>query len=234
MAFRRTDQESVFVWRGDPDCAAAQDFVRKWLRENVSPYPVGWVPGNTQLQGSLGECIAFCCAIDSWDTQPRCFAANAFNPFSGISRNEIDLLWIFFAEDPSDDVVIQQEVKTTLGMDLAYARRLLDDYKKSFGANPRCTLNTNLQAAKSRLKYEVHAPDLARRINALQAGSAKAAKHLIAIPTLIHDTASEDSVPKMAGIEAELRAEGWQEVQAWAVGLSTLPIRLENITKDTA
>src|SRR6266404_4062181 len=92
MSFQRTTQQTVCIWRGNPNCDAAQNHVRKWLRDNVKPYPVAWIPGNTQLQGNLGECIAFCCAINFWPIQPHCFAANVYNPFSGISRNEIDLL----------------------------------------------------------------------------------------------------------------------------------------------
>jgi hypothetical protein len=154
MAFRRTRKGTVSLWRGDPDCSAAQNFVRDWLRKNSPNYPVAWAPGNTRLKGNLGECIAFCCATFAYVPLPHCHAANVFKTIDNISRSEIDLLWIGFGADPVDDFVIQQEVKTTTDMSLDYAFELINDYYKSFGANPNLTLTTHLQAVKSQIKYE--------------------------------------------------------------------------------
>jgi hypothetical protein len=117
VAFQCTKSGTVFLWRGYRDCDAAQKFVRNWLRANSPIYPVVWSSDNTKLKGNLGECIAFCCMEAAFGRLPHCLAANAFETLSNISRPGIDLLWIGFAPDPSDDLVIQQEVKTTTGFE---------------------------------------------------------------------------------------------------------------------
>src|SRR5690349_20309681 len=105
MAFRQTANGTAILWRGTPDCEAAQKFVRRWLKTNSPVYPVVWVPENTRLQGNLGECIAFCCAQFAWNPLPRCIAANAFHSLANTSRIGIDLLWIGFGQRPQDDFV---------------------------------------------------------------------------------------------------------------------------------
>jgi hypothetical protein len=160
-------------------------------------------------------------------------AANAFKTLSDISRPEIDLLWIGFGQTPEQDFIIQQEVKTTTSMSLAYSAKLLDDYKKSFGRNPNLTLNTHLHEVKSRLKYEWGHPELVGRINALQAATPKQADHLTIIPTLVHDLNSEDPVPKLAGIEAELSAAGWKQIETWAIGFNGLTGHLHHMAEDS-
>ena len=232
MSFIKTTQGSVALWRGNPNCAAGQAFVRDWLRDNTPVYPVAWVPANTRLQGNLGECIAFICArIDRPDLN-RCVAANAYQALDGISRPDIDLLWIGIAANPVDDFVIHQEVKTTTVLTLGYSSELLTDYRKSFGDNPRLTLNTHLQAVKSKAQYEWNAPDLIPRIDALQADTPANARRLTIVPTLIHDVQSVDPVPKLLAIEAALKAEGWRAVQPWSIAFDGLANHLESMAED--
>jgi hypothetical protein len=232
MSFKQKPNGPVALWNGNPHCDAAHGFLRDWLRQNAPNYPTAWTKGDTRTQGNLGETIAFCVGAFAGHKSLQCFAANAFTPFSGISRSEIDLFWIGFGNSPSDDFAIHQEVKTTYGSDLAYADSVLKDYEKAFGKNPKFWLNTHLQAIKSRLLYEHNRPDLAARINALQATTPKNASRITAIPTIVHDLASVDPSAKMAGIAAVLTANGWNKVTAWAIGLSQLEDRLSRITRD--
>src|ERR1700693_390052 len=165
MSFQQTVSGSVALWIGNPNCDAAHTFLRDWLRKNAPNYPTAWTKGDIRTQGNLGETISFCVGAFAGHKGLKCFAANAYNPFSGISRNEIDLLWIGFGNSTLDDFVIHQEVKTTFDKDLSYADNLLKDYEKAFGKNPRFSLNTHLQAVKAKLYYEHNHPDLAARIN---------------------------------------------------------------------
>lgn len=163
---------------------------------------------------------------------PRCIAANAFHPLANISRTGIDLLWVGFAQQPNQDFVIHQEVKTTTQLDLSYASALVDDYKKSFGKNPNLTLTTHLHEVKSKLKYEWAQPELVDRVNALQAASPRDADRLTIIPTLVHDLKSEAPVPKLAGIEAELSTAGWKQINSWAIGFDGLGTHLKSMAED--
>jgi hypothetical protein len=232
MSFTKTNHGSIALWRGNPDCLNGQQFVREWLRENSPAYPTIWVPENTRLKGNLGECIAFCCAMLEWNPAPHCLAANAFKTLGNISRSEIDLLWIGFGQTAQDDFVIHQEVKTTTALNLAYSVSLLDDYKKSFGPDPYLTLNTHLQAVKSKLKYEWQRPDLVNRVNALQSHSPAAAHRLTIVPTLVHDIQSEDPIPKLAAVEAELKTAGWLKIEAWSIGFDGLEAHLKCMAED--
>jgi len=232
MAFKRTNRGTIALWQGTPSCSAAQRFVRRWLRENSPAYPTIWIPDNTRLKGNLGECIAFCCASLAWNPMPRCLAANAFKTLGNISRSEIDLLWIGFGTTPNDDFIIQQEVKTTTSRTLDYAAALITDYEKSFGPDPYLTLNTHLQAVKSKLKYEWQQPQLVNRVNALQAQTPALAHRLTIIPTLIHDLNSEDPVPKLTAVEAELKAGGWRHIESWAIGFKGLSDHLKSMAED--
>jgi len=232
VAFQCTKSGTVFLWRGNPNCHAAQKFVRNWLRANSPIYPVVWGPDNARLKGNLGECIAFCCMEFAFGRLPHCLAANALKTLSNISRPGIDLLWIGFAPDPSDDFMIQQEVKTTTDLSLAYASALLTDYRKSFGSDPNVTLNTHLQAFKSKLKYEWRRPDLVDRVNALQAPTPKQADRLLIFPTLVHDANSEDPVLKLTAIEMELTASGWQKIKTWSIAFNGLENHLKSMAED--
>src|SRR4051812_22571352 len=113
MGFKHSMSGSVALWTGDPACQAGHDHIRDWMRANVKPYPVAWVKGDRRTQGNLGETITFCVGAFTGLHNYHIFSANAFTPFSKISRNEIDLLWISFGATAADDFAIIQEVKTT-------------------------------------------------------------------------------------------------------------------------
>ncbi len=232
MGFKHSMSGSVALWTGDPACQAGHDHIRDWLRTNVKPYPIAWVKGDRRTQGNLGETITFCVGAFTGLRNYHVFPANAFTPFSKISRNEIDLLWISFGPTAADDFAIVQEVKTTFGADLAIASSLLDDYEKSFGLDPRLTLSTHLNTVKLRLQYQLQRPDLAARINALQATSPQTAGRIHCIPTLVHDLAANDPTGKLTAIHSTLKARGWRQIYPWSVALSDLDKRFPRIVAD--
>jgi hypothetical protein len=153
-------------------------------------------------------------------------------PLANMSRSGIDLLWVGFGEDPADDFVIHQEVKTTMAADLSYAASLLTDYKKSFGRNQNLTLNTHLQAVKFDLEFTFQEPHLTSRINALMAPSAKQALRLKVVPTLVHDVNTDDPIEKLSGVEAQLTAMGWSQIESWSIAFNNIDTHLKAIAED--
>lgn len=232
MGFKCNMSGTVALWRGDAACQQGHDHIRSWLRANVTPYPVVWVKGDVRTQGNLGEAVALCVGAFGGLHGYRVFPANAFTPFSNISRNEIDLLWISFGANPADDFAIVQEVKTTFGLDLAYATALLDDYDKAFGVDPRLTLSSHLNAVKLKLTYTEQRPDLAARVNALQATTPQSATRIYCIPTLVHDMAGTDPTGRLTAIQSALTARGWREIHPWSVALGQLSARFPRIAAD--
>lgn len=150
-----------------------------------------------------------------------------------MSRSGIDLLWVGFGHTPTEDFVIHQEVKTTLANDLAYASSLLKDYEKSFGRDQNLTLNTHLQGLKVDLEFTHHEPALAARVNALMAPSPGQASRLNIVPTLVHDVATiDDPVEKLSGIEAQLTAMGWLQVETWSIAFTGIGTHFKAIAED--
>jgi hypothetical protein len=232
MGFNYVQSGSVALWTGDPNCQNGHDYMRTWLRTHISPYPVTWIDGDTRTQGNLGEALAFCVAkFGQLDTY-RPFVANAFAPFSGISRNEIDILWIGFGPTPADDRAIIQEVKTTFAQDLAYAKQLLPDYEKAFGVDPKVQFNTHLGKVKVELEMTHKRPDLAKRVNALTATTPANAKRIVCIPTLVHDLAGADPAGTLSAIKSAMLAKGWVSVHPWSIALSEIKLRFPRIAQD--
>jgi hypothetical protein len=149
-SFAGITADGVLALRGRPVCQSGHDALLKWLTDNATPFlaPADARRDNNILRGNLGETIAFC--VSYWrDCQNyRVFATNALRPFRPKSDIDIDIVWLSFGVNPSDDFAIIQEVKTTSGTELSYARALVDDYDKLFGTNIRLTLHTRLQDIK--------------------------------------------------------------------------------------
>lgn len=224
----------VVLWIGDPDCQAAHVAILAKLAE-ISPYFVESPPSDEPtlniLKGNLGEFIAFCVAHWHEFAAYGVFAANAMTPLSSISKPEIDLVWLRFGPTSQDDVAILQEVKTTGGVSLNYADRLLNDYDKLFGTDPRFTLHTRFQAIKNRLEYEQGNRDMCSRVNDLAGQSPQTSPKTGLLPTLLHNIPSADAKTKMVTIRSALIGRMWPapSVKAWAIGLSELNERLSRL-----
>src|SRR5262245_6177558 len=145
MAFKKEVSGGVAIWVGTPDCQAAHDSVLDWLSQYCGPFRQTASESDDILRGNLGESISFCVGFWNGFDKHSCFSANAHRPFNSNSTIDFDLAWVHFGRNPSHDTLFLQEVKTTSGLDLAYARRVLDDYQKLFDTNPRLTLTSRAQ-----------------------------------------------------------------------------------------
>jgi hypothetical protein len=225
--------DGVLAWRGTPNCQAGHDALLRWLTENAKPFrtAANAKPDDNILRGNLGEAIAF--LVSYWHdcAEYRAFATNALRPFRPKSDIDLDILWLNFRENPAQDFAILQEVKTTSGTDLAYARALVDDYDKLFGTNLQLTLHTRLQDVKGLLRFQVGGDlgmDLSRRVSYLAGQCPRTSPKLQLRPTLVHELKGTKPREKMASIRTTLLGKGWSPaaVEAWAIGLTDLDDRL--------
>ncbi len=227
MSFRHGQPTDVFVWTGDPDCQAAHDWLLTWLQDHVAfiaPPAAGAFQINQRILGNLGETVSMCIGLSLRPPAERCFAVNAHQPLSDISRPDVDLLWLTFGEDSRDDFAFIQEVKTTGQANLAYANTLLDDYAKLFGPDPQVTLHTRLQGIQTTLDIQHLRSDLADRVSRLAAKSPRSCRSAVRLlPTLVHDRGCQANPrTKMLAIAGTLTTRGWENVEPWAIGLTDM------------
>jgi hypothetical protein len=183
---------------------------------------------SNQIQGNLGEFFALCIGREyDFSDMQLLKPANAITPLSRISQPGVDILWILFADDPSDDCAYVQEVKTTTGKSLAYADALRDDYEKLYGADPRFSLAFRLVAAKLELELVHRRPDLAKRVTALMATSPATSSRTQLLPTLIHE-GGVDPVVKLLAVRTTIAGLGWSmdQIEPHAFGFEDLGSRL--------
>jgi len=228
--FAKIETYGITLWVGDPDCQAAHDATLCWLQENCPTFCPTPSAADTILKGNLGETIAFC--VGYWyafnPTHDRPFAANALNPFGGISKPDIDIVWIHFGETGDDDLAVLQEIKTTGDSSLSLADGLISDYDKLFGTDPRFTLHMRLQDIKNKIEYEHKRPDLCPRIGELAGQSPQTSPRVQLCPTLVHERLASDPQTKMLAIRETLCGKGWarRAVLPWTIGLFDLNDRL--------
>ena len=146
----------ITLWRGNSDCQAGHDYLLNELCQQVSFFlPPGSIISARQ-QGNLGEFIALCIGKDTAYIGAYMFPANAFNPLQDISKSDIDIIWLYISDNnPDDDFVVIQEVKTTVASNLNYADTLVQDYDKLFEVNPQFTLNNRLQSLKNEVEFKL-------------------------------------------------------------------------------
>jgi hypothetical protein len=235
FCFSESQGTGISLWVGNPDCQAAHDGLLAELANHTTAWldPSGEL--NERLKGNLGEFITFFIGKAVHYRECRVQAANALAPLSNIAKPELDLLWLYLPEgEPQTDYAVVQEVKTTGGSDLAYARDLLVDYAKLFGVEPQLTLITRLQYAANLLRYHTLRPDLAERVMALAGISPRTCPAIRLTPTLVHDTESDDPTRVLVSVRTVLVVrDGWSDrsVSTWSVSLSTLSERLERLAK---
>jgi hypothetical protein len=234
LSFAKNETHGIILWVGDPDCQAAHNATLGWLQANCPTFCSTPSAGDNILKGNLGETIAFC--VGYWyvfnNSEEKTFAANALNPFGGISRPDIDIVWIRFGETADDDMAILQEVKTTGDLALSLADNLISDYDKLFGTNPRFTLHMRLQDIKNKLEYEHKQPELCPRVAQLAGQSPQTSPQVQLFPTLVHERRGSDPQTKMLAIRETLYGKGWSRkaVHPWAIGLFDLNSRLLRLT----
>jgi hypothetical protein len=228
--FARNEMAGVILWVGDPDCQAAYNATLSWLIENCTSFYATPSAGDNILKGNLGETLTFC--VGYWyvfdSPHVKAFAANALNPFGGIPKPGIDIVWIRFGATGADDMAILQEVKTTGDATLSLADNLISDYDKLFETDLRFTLQSRLQDIKSKLQYEHKQLELCARVAEFAGQSPQTSPQVQLLPTLVHERLGSDPHTKMLAIRETLYGKGWSRraVQPWAIGLFDLNTRL--------
>ena len=231
-AFVSSAHNGVIIWRGNPNCQAAHQAILQWLTAHCTPFlpspPTGG-PNLNVLNGNLGETMTLCVGL--WRPQPHSHlvAANAFTPFSGISKPELDILWLWFGATEAEDAAYLQEVKTTTNPALHYANELVTDYDKLFGTDLSLTLHTRLQHIKNKLQYEWRLPSAyVSRVNKLAGISPNTSPKIRLVPTLVHEAQGANPLSRMSAIRGTLIGKGWPStsVEAHAIGLTDLANRL--------
>jgi hypothetical protein len=230
--FRKQQVGGVSIWRGNPNCQDAHDYLLKRLQVMTGGQ---FLPPNGALSprriGNLGECISFCIgkAEDFANHMP--FPANAFEPLSDISRDGIDIVWLLFAENEEHDVCVLQEVKATGGPTPGYADNLLQDYEKLFDEDIKFTLQTRIQAIKNELQYKLQMPELCDRADRLAGKSPSECLGVQLVPTLVHDTTCSNVNDKLLAVRTSISGLGWRldNIEPWSVQLSNLTDRLARL-----
>ena len=221
------------AWKGDPDDDAAHQTILAWLQRAVT---TGFLnptdPLSNAVKGNLGEFIAYQIGEGYVFTNVEiAHAANAWDPLSRISRPDVDIVWLYFDSNESNDWAALQEVKTTGDASLSLAEGLIVDYEKLFGENPRLTLQTRLGALKNKLDQQGQG-HLSPRITALGGPAPNRSHGIRIIPTLLHDSAY-DSATKMAVVRQALIGQGWSTtvIDCWSIALGDLDNRLARLAR---
>ncbi|GAA0596494.1 hypothetical protein [Paenochrobactrum glaciei] len=182
----------------------------------------------------MGEFVAFFVARNNAFPYTHVFALNVFSPLQNISSPGLDLTYAYFdGNDPRNDLVYLQEVKTTGGIDLGYADSLIGDYRKLFDEDPALTLSTRLQGVAGKLEYADNRPDLADRLRQLSETTASRCTRVNLVPTLVHERAGTAPVPKMIAVKAAITALGWApgQIAPWSIAMKDLIDRLTRLSR---
>lgn len=230
--FSRANVDGVALWVGTPDCQSAHDALLIWLRENGVTFKTSRAQVLQSIRGNLGESVVFCVGIWNDFRLHTPFAGNALAPLQNISKPGIDILWLVIGTDATGDIAFLQEVKTTAGLDLAYADTVIADYEKLFGTDANLTLHTRLQEIKTVLQYQHKVSrNILLRVSGLAGNSPASSPKIRLVPTLVHDRNSSPPATKMVAIRETLVGQGWiaDAVMPWAIGLTQLDDRLHRL-----
>jgi hypothetical protein len=223
----------VKEWRGNPQCDDLHSFILEHLRQIGCTF----VPSGTSLRmpqiGNLGEFICF--VVEHAKTFPNCIfePANALRPLNTISNDGIDILWLSLEQNPQNDFVVLQEVKTTGDPDLPIHYKLVQDYRKRFGQSSADTLSIALQALKSRLRFQDGNPQRALRVTRLAATSPSNASSILLMPTIVHDAIATNAQGVLLNVKTAVAALKWPAsvIHPRSIALTDLMARLQNLSQ---
>ena len=107
MGFYSEDIDNVVLWLGKPDCQAGHRFILEQLQQLGVVFLSSSTLVNNSVAGNLGEFTAFRLAQQDANFENyKPFPANALNPLNRISKSDLDIVWIRFAENSRDDLAI--------------------------------------------------------------------------------------------------------------------------------
>ena len=226
-------QAGFSVWRPDPDDAAAHRVLLQWLSNAVgSVFLAEGESFTNAIKGNLGEFIAYQVGKNyAFVNGEIAHSANATEPLSRISRSRLDVVWMYFGDNASDDWAAIQEVKTTGQASLDLADDLINDYKKLFGDDHRVRLQSRLTGLMNVLD-ELGRGDLSPRLAALGGLGPDSAAGIKLYPTLLHESGIESST-KMLAIRQAIMAQGWSShaIDCWSIGLAQIDHQLERLAR---
>ena len=220
------------LWIGDPDYDQAHQTILDWLRPTVAAFLDPATPLSNRAKGNLGEFITYCIGKHyAHPTTALAYTANAWDPLGNMSRPGPDIKWLNLGQNPNEDWITIQEVKTTGDNSLALASDLITDYNKLFGQDLKLTLRTRLTHLKNRLDQEGRT-EMAPRITELGGPSPAQSHGVYLVPTLLHD-ALADSSTRMAAVRRAIIEQGWPagNVECWSIQLETIDTRLNQISR---
>jgi hypothetical protein len=183
--------------------------------------------------GNLGEFI--CLIIERAKTFSSCrfYPANGHRPLNTISNDGVDIIWLNLADDPQDDFIALQEIKTTGDPALTIHRQLVNDYKKHFGPSPAQTLATALQAVKARLVLSDRKPEWARRVTKMAGISPATVSKIHVMPSIVHDITAVNSEAVLLRVRTAIAALKWppELIHPRSIALTDLMNRLEQLSR---
>jgi hypothetical protein len=234
VTFVSTDTTRGQAWRPDPDSDAAHAELLVWLSEICSAFLPPDVQLSNWLKGNVGEAIAHCVGTKVAAPHIRVACANALDPFSGISRADIDIVWLSLdPDDPDLDKAILQEVKTTTDEDMSVVGALIPDYEKLFGTDVRRTLSSRLHAIASELRFLGGDDESAERVLRLaQARDPVHATKIFLRPTVVHEERLDPATP-LTAVRQTLISSGWsgERIEDWTVALEELDERIVRLAE---
>jgi len=231
--FQRALTPHVILFSGAPDDDTAHRWLLHQLDSLLAPtYITG--PLTSPVKGNLGEGITFCIG-DTFDfAGMRSAGANLKSCTAAISKPDIDIVWIHFSHDPSEDRLWLQEVKTTGAANLSYADELITDYDKLFDAEPRLTLQARLGGIATDFRFLAHDLDATERILNLAEESLSPGQctRISLVPTIVHQRPDAEANVKLLAVRTTLISRGWggNRVTPWSIRFGQLNDRLERLS----
>lgn len=226
-------QGGLTAWSADPDYESAYSLLLHWLANTVgSIFLPETEPFTNTIKGNLGEFVGYQIGRNyAFVHGEIAHSANASAPLSRISRSGLDVVWMYFGANPSEDWAAIQEIKTTGQGSLGLADELADDYAKLYGTDHRVRLEPRLYSLMSVLR-ELGLGQFSPRLTALGGPGPNSTTGIYLLPTLIHDSSNESST-KMLAVRQTILGQGWppRVVNCWSVGLNQLDGRLERLAR---
>lgn len=233
FVYTHPQQGGLTAWRADPDEESAHSVLLQWLASTVgSIFLPETEPLTNAIKGNLGEFIGYQIGKNyAFVNGEIAHSANASAPLSRISRSGLDVVWMYFGANPSDDWAAVQEVKTTGQGSLGLADELIDDYAKLYGTDHRVRLEPRLYSLMSVLR-ELGLDHLTPRLTALGGPGPNSTTGIYLLPTLVHDSSNESST-KMLAVRQTILGQGWSPrvVNCWSIGLNQIDDRLERLAR---
>jgi len=231
--FIRSEKDEVILFDASTEAAAHEWLLERFKKDLKVAFIATAI--NSATKGNLGEATTLLIGIehDFKDLMP--FSSNGWGPTLGISRPEMDIVWIEFAEEPGEDRIYLQEVKTTGTEGLSIADGLVVDYRKLFEDDVTVTLQTRLQSIECKLRFEHQDADSADRIGRIinDIRSPETAVAIFLIPTILHGVNQRDAIIKLLAIRTSLEALGWpvSTIRPWTILLDNIDSHMERLAK---